>query len=76
MCTGAVSRYKLTTEPGLSHGAGVWLRALVRRQGLRFKRVCHEGTVCKNRDKQMYFSTYDKSIVSGTISITLVNYCS
>ena len=27
----------------------------MRRPGLRFKGICHEGTMCKNRDKQMYF---------------------
>jgi hypothetical protein len=55
MRSGAVSRYKLTTKAGLSHDIGVLLRALVRRPGLRFKGICHEGTVCKNRDKQMHF---------------------
>jgi hypothetical protein len=30
----------------------------------------------KNRDKQLTFSTYDKSIVPRTISIIVVNYYS
>jgi hypothetical protein len=33
MGTGAVSRYKLATEPGISHGTEPLLRALVRCPG-------------------------------------------
>jgi len=45
-------------------------------------RVCQSLLSClgsrsesKNRDKQLTFSTYEKSIVSGTLSIIVVNYC-
>ena len=44
--------------------------------GAVFCRICLGSRICKNHDELMNYSTYDKSIVSGTISLTLINYCS
>jgi len=50
MSSGAVSRYKLTAEPGISHGTESLLRALVRSpggaiRGSRYKKAGCSKTV-------------------------------
>src|SRR4030042_1097585 len=53
----------------------VLLKALARSRYRHYKSVLGVGVNCKKCDKQMTFSTYDKSIVFGTLSTLLVNYC-
>ena len=72
-----VSRYRVVKELVNYPGAVKFI------EGSGAVRVCQAVLSClgsrsksKKCDKQLTHSTYDKSIVSGTISITLVNYCS
>ena len=53
------------------------LRILIDKYAVRrYYPVLVAGTKSKKCDKQLNFSTYDKSIVPGTIQIVFVNYCS
>jgi hypothetical protein len=65
------------SEPEIYHVAGVRLRAAARIRMQEPLEICLDaGAKCKTYDKQLTFSTYEKSIVSGTISIIMLNYCS
>jgi hypothetical protein len=53
--TGAVSRYKLETEPENYHVTGFLLLAAVRVRVQRFAVSVWAAVFCKNRDKQLTF---------------------
>ena len=60
------------SEPEIYHGVGIKLRADARVRVQRPLQICLEcRSKSKNRDKQLTHSTYEKSIVSGTIQIVL-----
>ena len=86
VCTGAVSRYKLSRSQKfvmVQEFNCVQMRALTAvasaKAGVRVQRLLRICLGCRSKskkcDKQLTFSTYDKSIVSGTLSIILINYC-
>jgi len=65
MGTGAVSRYKLATKPGISHVTQNFIADTGAVSGWRFIRVrLKESSKFKNRDKQM---TYIVRVIGRTI---------
>jgi hypothetical protein len=72
-----VSRYIAFSEQVISQG----IQSFKERSGAVVVKAItnlswEQEQIAKNVTIQMTFSTYEKSIVSRTISIVLVNYCS